>query len=172
MIAIPATDRPKPSRLLLAPGKRAGPVGLLRWPAIAAGLAVSGPDMVPEAKPRGLGIVERRSVCGSSARGLWLARTIARPAVGVRIGRPPRRGPTAKQHWAEHDRQNQGEVQQAKKIDSATLRHGPNRTAQFKGRQVPVGRARDLTSPTSGRFTSRISSGRAAAGLRDHVRCR
>jgi hypothetical protein len=134
--------------VLLAPATGAGPVWLLRWPAVAAGVAVSRPDMVPEAKSRGLGIVERRPVCGSSARGLWRARAIARPAVvGVRVGRPPRSGATAKEHWAEHKRQNQREIQQAKKIDSATRRHDPNRTAQFKRRQVPVRRPCDLTPP-------------------------
>jgi hypothetical protein len=98
--------------------------------------------MVPEAKSRRLGIVDRRSACRSSTRGLWLARAIARTAVGVRVGRPPRSGPMAEEHRTEHDRQNQREVQQAKKIDSATLRHDRNRTARFEDRQEQSGRHR------------------------------
>ncbi|MGO9909467.1 MAG: hypothetical protein ACLPY3_27740 [Solirubrobacteraceae bacterium] len=130
-------------------------------------VAVSEPGMVPEAESRGLGIVERRSVCGSSARGLWLGRAIARPAVGVRVGRPPRSGATAEEHGAEHNRQNQREIQQAKKIDSATVRHDPNRTAQFKRRQVPVRRPCDLT-PLNERSIHLPDFKRPTAGSRDH----
>ena len=108
--------------------------------------------MVPQPKSRGLGIVERRSFCGpAAARGVWLARVIARTAIGVRVGRPPGSGTTAEEHRTEHNRQNQREVHQAKKIDSTTLRHGPNRTAQSEERQVPVRRPFALKPPPNDR---------------------